>query len=225
MSILEGFAQPKRQASADFYNKVLSLFGLSILVTGLGVYAGFHYVMPAFLANPLLIYAVLGAELLLIFTSHWWSRKAPLNVVLFSTFTFLSGLSLVPILVSFAAEFGGYEIIYRSLFATTVTFMAMGLLGYSIKKPLTGLGGFLFAGLIGLLVVGIANFFLPWGNTGEMIYSAFGVLIFAGYAMVDINRLKHYPEDAHVDAAIRLYLDIFNLFIFILRLTGAVSRD
>jgi FtsH-binding integral membrane protein len=52
----------------------------------------------------------------------------------------------------------------------------------------------------------------------EMIYSGIGVLLFAGYAMYDFQMIKKYPEDRYIDAAMHLYLDIFNLFIFILRL-------
>lgn len=225
MDILDAVAPAQRKASSQFYNKVLSLFGLSILATGVGVYAGFHYFLAAFIANPLLMYGLFALELILIFTSRAWSRKVPLNYALFTLFTLSSGVTVVPLIASFAVEFGSFDIIYRALFSTTVMFLAMGLLGWSIKKPLVGFSGFLFMALIGLIVVSILGYFFPWGNTGEMIFSSVGVLIFAGYAIVDINRLKYYHEDQYIDAAIRLYLDIFNLFIFVLRLTGALSRD
>jgi FtsH-binding integral membrane protein len=224
MNLSETTAQ-KGLDRSSFYNKVFSLFGLSILVTGAGVFAGFHYFLEAFMANPLLMYLLFGMELLLIFTSGFWSKKEPLNYALFSLFTFSSGVTVVPLIASFALEFGGFDIIYRALFSTTVMFLAMGLLGHSLKVRLNGMGGFLFMGLIGLLVVGIIGIFLPWGNTGEMLYAGFGTLLFAGYAVYDVNRLKDYPEDEYVNAAIALYLDIFNLFIFILRLSGALSRD
>ena len=51
-----------------------------------------------------------------------------------------------------------------------------------------------------------------------MIYSGIGVLIFTGFAMYDFQKIKQFPEDRYIDAAMHLYLDIFNLFIFILRL-------
>ncbi len=216
---------PRRKASSSFYNKVLSLFGLSILSTGVGVVLGFHYFLEVFIANPLLMYAMFALELGLIFTSRAWSRRVPLNYALFTLFTLSSGITIVPLLASFAAEFGGFDIIYRALFSTTVMFLAMGLIGTRIKKPLTGWYGFLRAGLIGMIVIMIVGFFIPWGNGFEIVYSGAGVLLFAAFAMVDMNRLAHYPEDQYIDAAIRLYLDIFNLFIFILRLMGGLSRN
>lgn len=215
---------PRTQTN-DFYNKLLSWFGLSILATGAGVYLGFNYLLPVFAQNPMLMYVFFIAELALIFTSRMWSKTEPLNYFLFSLFTLCSGVTVVPLIASFAAEFGGYDIIYRSLFATTVTFVAMGLIGHTSKRSFQGLSGFLFIGLIGMIITAIIGIFIPWGNTGEMIYSGIGTLIFAAYAMVDIQRLKTYPADESMNAAIALYLDVFNLFVFILRLTGATSRD
>lgn len=215
----------ERSFSSTFHSKVLSWFGLAILSTGAGVYLGFHYLLTVFIQNPLLMYGLYFLELGLIFTSRSWSKKEPLNYALFTLFTLSSGITVVPLIAPFALEFGGYGIIYRALFATTATFIAMGIIGHTARRSFAGLSGFLFMALIGMLVVGILGIFFPWGNTMEMVYSGIGVLIFAGYAMVDIQRLKHYPEDEAVNAAIALYLDIFNLFIFVLRLTGAVSRD
>ena len=49
-------------------------------------------------------------------------------------------------------------------------------------------------------------------------------MLFAGFAVVDIQRLKTYPENAYMMAAIALYLDIFNLFLFVLRFLAS-TRD
>lgn len=211
-------------AKSAFLNKVFSLFGLSIFATGFGVYLGFNYFLLSFIHNPLYMFGVFAAELILIFTSRAWSKREPLNYFLFSLFTVLSGITLVPLLATFAIEFKGYDIIYRALFATTATFLAMAMIGFTSKRSFAGLGGFLMMGLIGMIIVGVLGIFIPWSNTSEMFYSGFGVIVFSGYALFDFNRLKHYPEDAYISAAIQLYLDIFNLFISILRLTGAISR-
>ena len=214
-----------RQQSSTFISKVMSLFGASLLISGLGVYVGMTYGLQFFYTSPATMLICFGVELALILTSRMWSKIEPLNYFLFAAFTFISGLTIVPLLLSFAAEFKGFDLIYSSLFAATATFGAAALFGYTTQRSLAGLSGFLFMSLIGLLVVSIGGIFFPWGNTTEMIVSGFGVLIFAGYAAVDINRLKSYPEDEYIQASMQLYLDFFNLFIYILRLTGAISRD
>lgn len=223
MTSLESTAS--RAQDGTFMSKVLSLFGLALLVSGLGVYTGFHYATELFLTTPGLIFGIFAVELLLIFTSRIWSKREPYNYALFAFFTFLSGITVVPLLLSFLAEFKSFDLIYSALFSSTATFGAAALFGYTTKRSLSGLSGFLFMGLIGLLVVSIGGIFFPWGNTTEMMVSGFGVLLFAGYAAVDMNRLKDYPADEYIMAAIQLYLDFFNLFIYILRLTGALSRD
>ncbi|MFA5854934.1 MAG: Bax inhibitor-1/YccA family protein [Candidatus Gracilibacteria bacterium] len=211
-------------AQSAFTSKVLSLFGLAILITAAGTYTGYNYILATLVLNPSWALAIFAVELVLILTSRLWSKIEPLNYILFSAFAFISGLTLVPLIASFAHEFNGFGIIYRALFTTTATFLGAGLFGYTTKKSLSSWRGFLITALIGMLIVGIAGIFLPWGNGMEMLYSGFGVLLFTAYAAYDINRLKDYPKGEYINAAIQLYLDIFNLFIFILRLTGAVSR-
>jgi FtsH-binding integral membrane protein len=225
MNFTQEQAQNHAIGRSDFMSKVMALFGLSILSTGFGVYFGFHSFSFLFQTVPGLIYAIFAVELLLIFTSRMWSKTVPLNYFLFTFFTFISGVTIVPLIASFAAEFGGYDIIYRALFSTTVMFAAAAAFGLTTQRSLSGMRGFLITSLIGIIVVSILGFFFPWGNQMEMIFSGFGVILFSAFTAYDINKLKHYPEDEYISAAIALYLDIFNLFIFILRLTGALSRD
>jgi FtsH-binding integral membrane protein len=224
MDSLETFGQQKTMSSA-FYNKIMALFGLSILGTAGGVYFGFHYALEYIIQNPLLFYGLFAVELILIFTSGMWSKTVPLNYFLFTLFTISSGLTIVPLIASFAAEFGSFDIIYRALFSTTAMFAAAATFGYTTSKSLIGMRGFLFTTLIGMIVIAILGIFFPWGNTMEMIYSGVGVALFSAFTAYDMNKLKHYPEDEYIAAAISLYLDIFNLFIYILRLSAAFSRD
>ena len=103
-------------------------------------------------------------------------------------------------------------------------FGAAAIFGWTTKIDLSGLRGFLIIGLLGLIVVGILGLFIPWNNTAEMVYSGIGVLIFSGYTMYDFQKIKQFPEDAAIDAALALYLDIFNLFIMLLRLLSSLNR-
>jgi len=78
--------------------------------------------------------------------------------------------------------------------------------------------------LIGMIITGIIGIFIPWGNSIELVYSWFGVVLFAGFTMYDIQKLKKYPENMYIQAALQLYLDIFNLFLYILRAISAGRR-
>lgn len=203
--------------SPTFMNKVFAYFGLAILMSAVGVlYA------PIFLPKSAYMVAMV-LELVLIFTSRFWSQRRPLNIILFATFAFLSGITVVPLLAMAKAS-GGSVLIYKALFASTGMFLGAAIYGNITKRNLMGMSGFLVTGLIGLIIVGIMQIFF-YSNMVEIISSGFGVLLFSGFIAYDIQKLKHYPENMAIEAALSLYLSFFNLFISVLRLMLALGRD
>ncbi len=216
--------QSLSQTSSSFLSQVFLYFGLAIATSAFGTYVGFQYLAELFLTNPALIWITFAAELLLIFTSRLWSTKRPLNYVLFITFAFLTGVTLFPLLAYTMLEFGGFTIIVKALLATTFMFAGTAAFGWVTKRNLVGLGGFLWIALIGMIVVSIIGIFVPWSDTFEMFFAGIGIILFSAYTMYDIQRLKDFPHDRAMDAALMLYLDIFNLFIFILRLMRSANR-
>jgi FtsH-binding integral membrane protein len=214
-----------KAAEPTFLSKVMFFFGLALLTSAAGTYTGFNYMVPLFIANPAVIWILFAAELVLIFTARIWSTRKPINYLLFAAFAFVTGITLVPLLAQFMLEFGGPDIIIKALLATTLMFAGTAVFGWVTKRNLSGLSGFLWTALIGMIIVSVIGIFIPWSNTFEMFFSGFGVIVFGAYTMYDIQRLKMMPEDRPLDAALMLYLDIFNLFIFILRLIGAGRRN
>src|SRR5688572_26089062 len=113
-------------------------------------------------------------------------------------------------------------------FITAATYGAMSLWGYTTKRDLTGMGSFLFMGLIGLIIAMIVNIFLQ-SSMLEFAISAIGVLIFVGLTAYDTQKIKEsYHESYGADVlakgaiigAVQLYLDCVNLFLMLLRLFG-----
>jgi len=210
--------------SMTFFGKVMSFFTLAIVSSLAGTFITYKFLLMYFILHPWLMWVCFIAELALVFTSRIWSQKTPLNKLLFALFTFLTGMTLAPLIALVAASPGGVMIIMKALLATGFTFIAAAIFGWTTKFNLAGLRGFLLIGLIGMIIVGVIGIFLPWGSTTEMIYSGIGVLLFTGYTMYDFQKLKAYPENMYIEAALQLYLDIFNLFIFILRLISSSRR-
>lgn len=208
----------------SYTSKVFFYFGLAILASAAGTFVGLTYFAEFFLANPMLMWALFALELGLVFTARWWSERRPINYVLFMAFAFITGVTIVPLLALFLVEFGP-TIIVKALLATTLMFAGTAIFGWTTKKNLSGLRGFLWIGLIGMIVVSLIGIFVPWSNTFEMVFAGFGVILFSAYTMYDIQKIKSFPGMSPMEAALGLYLDIFNLFIFILRLMGAASRD
>lgn len=210
-------AQDMHKVTPTFFGRVMFAFGLAILVSAIGVWFSSAYLIDYFVQTPALMWGVFIVELILIFTSRYWSTRRPINYILFGAFAFLTGVTITPLLLM-ATVVGGVGIVFKAFIATFLMFTAAGIVGYTTKKSLAGMGGFLFIALIGMVVTGVIGIFIPWGSTFEMIYSGIGVLLFSAYAMYDFQRIKSFPEDRYIDAALHLYLDIFNIFIFVLRL-------
>ncbi len=106
-------------------------------------------------------------------------------------------------------------------------FGAAALYGAVTGRDLTHLGGFLFVGLIGIIVASIANIWVGGGTLGFVI-GIVGVLIFTGLTAYDVQRIKNGQmqwiksrEQASVIGALALYLDFINLFLMLLRVFGS----
>ena len=118
--------------------------------------------------------------------------------------------------------------IVRVFFISAATFGAMSLYGYTTKRDLTKLGGFLFMGLIGIIIASLVNMFI--GSTAlQFAISIIGVLVFVELTAYDTQKIKnmYYAGDSSdiegkkaLMGALRLYLDFINLFILLLQLFG-----
>jgi len=144
------------------------------------------------------------------------------GLALFFAFAILNGATLSII----ALVYTGQSIATAFVSAAAV-FGAAALYGVVTRRDLTKLGGILFMGLIGLVVMSVANVFVG-GSTFSFIIGAVGVVIFTGLTAYDVQRLRNgnlawirTREAASVIGALRLYLDFVNLFISFLRLTGS----
>jgi uncharacterized protein len=141
----------------------------------------------------------------------FWGYAAMLGVSLSSIFLVFTGQSIV-----------------QTFFVTAASFGALSLYGYTTKRDLTGMGSFLFMGVIGLLIASIVNIFLA-SSALQFAISAIGVLVFAGltaYDTQDIKNMYYEADDADsmgkkaLMGALRLYLDFINMFMFLLQFLG-----
>lgn len=146
----------------------------------------------------------------------------------FIVFSAVNGLTLGWI-------FAVYKIaaISKTFFITAGTFGAMALIGSTMKKDLTRMGGILFMALIGLIIAGLVNIFLR-STMMDFIVSGIGVLVFTGLTAWDAQAIKRnllMAPDAGESAqkiallgSLSLYLDFVNLFLYLLRFFGS-KRD
>lgn len=192
------------------------LLALSTAVAGLGagvsMLAGF---------GPLagLLFTLLG--LIPLFYLHK-NRNTAAAVPAMLTFTGLSGLGLGPTLSHYISLPGGSSTVLSAAIITTLLTLALTAYVHKTGKDFSRMGGFLFAGLIAVILAGIAAMFVP---AMQAAVAGVGALLFAGFILFDTSRLVRGEEDNYVMAAVSMYLNVLNLFLSILQLLGFSAED
>ena len=92
------------------------------------------------------------------------------------------------------------------------------------KRDFSGMGKFLMAGLILILLAIVANIFFPMPALSLTIAVAM-VGLFSAYILYDISRIIHGGETNYVSATLAVYLDIYNVFVSLLQLIMAFTGD
>jgi FtsH-binding integral membrane protein len=175
-------------------------------------------------ASPLK-WVVIFAPLALVFFLSFRIDRLSVGAAqaLFWGYAALVGLSLSVIFLVFTGQS-----ITRVFFITAASFGALSLFGYTTKRDLSGLGTFLFMGLIGVIIASLVNIWLA-STMLQWVVSVVGVLVFAGLTAYDTQQIKemYYVGDdgtvagrKAVMGALRLYLDFINLFTMLLQLFG-----
>ena len=208
--------------------KVYGLLTLTLALTVVGALLGTMYAQVLIGSGVQIFFLI--AELILIFTSRMWMRASPLNIILFAAFPLLSGLTVAPyILYVLAGYVNGASILLNALAATI--FMAAGSAVFALttRADLSGMGRVLFMGLIGLIVIALLQLFVPSLRTGgmEIAISGIGVVLFAAFIAYDVQRVQALGRLGANPflLALSLYLDIFNLFLYVLRFMLALSGN
>ncbi|HUC50723.1 MAG TPA: Bax inhibitor-1/YccA family protein [Xanthobacteraceae bacterium] len=174
--------------------------------------------------SPLMWVVVLAPLALVFVMSFGINRLEPgTALTLFFVYAGLLGLSLASIFLIYTGTS-----ITRVFFISAATFGALSLWGYTTQRDLSGMGSFMFMGLIGLVIAMLVNVFLKSSGLDWAI-SIMGVLVFAGLTGWDTQRIKEMysaQDDGTITGrkavmgALSLYLDFINLFLMMLRLMG-----
>lgn len=160
------------------------------------------------------------------------SRAATMSkaslVLSYISFAALQGVFLAPILL----QYTGASII--NVFVTAaLMFLGMAIYGAKTKADLSSLGNLLLMGLWGLIVSGFVNMFLQ-NSMLNLVTSAIGVGIFAMFIAYDVQMFRRLSQQAMMSAqdvnkfailgALSLYMNMINLFLYLLRLFGEEKR-
>lgn len=217
-AVLPGVALQQHRVLRNTY----FLLALSMIPTVLGalvgVQAGF-----SFLANS----PVMGFLLFLgIAWGFMWgiekNKNSGVGVALLLGFTFFMGLMLSGILRMALGFSNGGTLIALAAGGTGAIFVTLASVASTTQRDFSGIGKFLFAGMILILVAMFANIFFQIPVL-SLVISAIAVLIFSAYILYDINSIVHGGETNYISATLKVYLDIYNIFVNLLSLLMAFT--
>lgn len=151
-----------------------------------------------------------------------------INVLALFGYAFVTGLFIAPsIFIAQAMASAGHTLdaspVRDAFLLTGAAFV--GLSGYTLvsRKDFSHLGAALTVGLFVLIGASILGFFVH-AAAFQLAVASVGVLLFAGYILYDTSRIMREGETDAVGAALRLFLDILNMFLLLLRILAS-SRD
>ncbi|MGB5749645.1 MAG: Bax inhibitor-1/YccA family protein [Desulfobacterales bacterium] len=218
----------------EFIRSVYNWMAIGLALTGFVAYyvANTPALVEAIFGNRILFFGLIIGELALVFmiSARIQKMQASTATALFVVYSILNGATLSFIFLVYTASS-----ITSTFFICAATFVACSIYGWTTKRDLTSMGGFMTMGLIGIIIASVVNLFFR-SSAMSMIISYIGVIVFVGLTAYDTQHLKtmalNQPDDLEAGVArkgailgaLKLYLDFINLFLMLLRILGG-GRD
>ena len=215
--------QENPQLRWGFIRKVYSILCVQLLIT-FGAAIAMTLVQPVkdFMHTKQGMYCMIAAIVLtviLLLVMLCVKQRHPWNYVVLFLFTFAMAFMIGASCTQRKGE--------AVLLAAGLTFLvtiALTLFTFAAAKrgaDFSFLAPFLMCACLLLMAFGLMRLFLPFGQLGEQVIGCVGALVFSGFIIYDTdNLIKRFNYDQYIDAAMTLYLDIINLFLFILAVIG-----
>ena len=216
---------------SSFVRSVYAWMAMGLALTGtVAFYVATNEALFAIARKGFILFAIGELVLVILLSARVGRLKASTATGIFLLYALLNGVTLSIIFAIYAKA-----TIASTFFICAVSFGALSLYGWATKRDLSGLGSFMFMGLIGIIIASVVNFFVRSSGM-QMIISYIGVLVFAGLTAYDTQTIKQMAltqpagldggvmRKAAIIGALKLYLDFILLFQYLLYILGG-SRD
>ena len=215
-----------------FMGKVYGWMTIGLCVTAASAY----FLSPAFspqlffmVSQYLIILGLIQFGLAMYFSFAWQTSSYPVLAAIFVLYSFLTGVVLSPLAYTYTGDS-----IFQVFLTAAAMFAVMAIYGSVTKSDLSSMRNILFMGLIGLLVANVLNIFIG-SEKFNILMSCCGVGIFSLLTAYDVQMLRNLgsqtvgtKEEINKIAlvgALSLYLNLINLFIYLLQLFGKRRND
>jgi len=166
--------------------------------------------------NDWLMFVAFISSLVTIIALHIWRKSTPTNFILLAIFTVVMAYSL-GVTISYFSQ----AVVLQALALTIAVVIGLTIYTFQTKRDFSAIQSSLFAGLLILIVGGAIQIFLQ-SQAFEILLSLGGAFIFSLFIIVDTKLImEHLSPEEYILATINLYLDIINLFLYILRILQA----
>ena len=199
------------------------LLALSMIPTVFGAFVGVQMQLPM-LGGAMGFIIFLAIAFGFIFAIEK-TKDSAVGVAVLLGFTFFMGLMLTPILRHTLGYSNGGSLIMTAFGGTACIFAVMASWATVSKRDFSLMGKWLFAGVIVLILASFANIFLHLSAL-SIVVSVMAIGIFSAYILFDVQRIVNGGETNYITATLKIYLDVYNIFVNLLSLLGlGGSRD
>ncbi len=221
-------AQQSAEQVALQQNRVLRntylMLALTMVPTVIGALIGVQLNFSFLAGSPLISFLLFLGIAFGFFWGIEKTKNSPMGVALLLGFTFFMGLMLSRILQVALGFSNGGTMIAMAAGGTGAIFFTLAGIASTTKRNFTGIGKFLFVGVVVLLLAALANVFFQIPALALTI-SAVAVMIFSAYILYDISNIVHGGETNYITATLAVYLDIYNIFVSLLNLIMAFTGE
>jgi len=195
------------------------LLALSMIPTILGAWLGVQFRFNFFPTSPMIGFVVFMAIIFGFFYAIERTKHSATGIAVLLGFTFFMGLMLSRLVGHVLGFSNGGTLIMMAFGGTAAIFAVMASVATVSKRDFSGLGKWLFAGVLVILLASVANIFLHLPALFLAI-SVIAIAIFSAYILYDVQQVINGGETNYITATLAIYIDLYNIFANLLALLG-----
>lgn len=200
------------------------LLALSMIPTILGAWLGVQFRFSFFPGSPFIGLMMFLGIAFGFFYAIEKTKNSGVGVAVLLGFTFFMGLMLARLIEHTLHFSNGASLIMTAFGGTASIFAGMAMIATVSKRDFSGLGKWLFAGALVILVAALANAFLHLPAL-YLVVSVLAIVIFSAYILFDVQQIINGGETNYISATLAIYLDIYNIFSNLLALLGIFGGE
>ena len=200
------------------------LLAISMIPTMLGAWVGVQLNFSFFAGSPFIGFMLFMGIAFGFFYAIEKTKNSGLGVAILLGFTFFMGLMLSRLIGHILGFANGAALIMTAFGGTAAIFAGMATIATVSKRDFSGLGKWLFAGVLVLIVASILNIFLQVPAL-YLVVSVLAIAIFSAYILFDVQQIVNGGETNYITATLSIYLDLYNIFVNLLSLLGIFGGE